>query len=136
MHGVCFDFPLQEWFDFEIPETGISPDYIESCLNEMESLIPKPSARVLWLGGEPSVNLKGHKAILSFQSRQESFEISTEKLKGEWLIEKLNTLTVDQKPLTFALLKTDFEKFFEDFELFWSSKPIQVLRDNGLLVLG
>ena len=135
MHGVCFEFPLQEWFEFPIPKTTIPPDYIESSLSEQASLIPKPSSRVLWFGHEPDIKTKGHKAVLSFHSRLESFEISTEKLKGEWLIEKLKTLTVNQKPVTFALLKTDFEKSFEDFVLFWSSKPIQVLRDKGLLVL-
>ena len=29
----------------------------------------------------------------------------------------------------------DFETHFENFELFWYSKPINVLRDKGLLVL-
>jgi hypothetical protein len=90
---------------------------------------------VLWMGLEPTTRMKGHKIQLSFYTRFDSFEISIEKQKAEWLIEMLRTLTVDQKPVTFALLKKDFEKSFEDFELFWSSKPMQVLREKGLLVL-
>ncbi|MFT4684507.1 MAG: hypothetical protein ACI863_001111, partial [Flavobacteriales bacterium] len=39
------------------------------------------------------------------------------------------------KPKSFGHLKTDFEKQFEDFELFWYSKPIHVLRAHSLLVL-
>ena len=31
--------------------------------------------------------------------------------------------------------KTDFENHFSDFELFWYSKPINLLRNHGLLVL-
>jgi hypothetical protein len=32
-------------------------------------------------------------------------------------------------------LKADFEENFEDFELFWHSKPMLKLRDYGLLVV-
>ncbi len=32
MHGLCFDYPLQEWFDFEIPETTVAPDHIADAL--------------------------------------------------------------------------------------------------------
>jgi hypothetical protein len=32
MHGIGFDLPLSEWFDFKIPRTKISPDYIAQCL--------------------------------------------------------------------------------------------------------
>jgi hypothetical protein len=32
MHGICFENPLQEWFDFKIPKTKIHPDYIHDCL--------------------------------------------------------------------------------------------------------
>jgi hypothetical protein len=34
-----------------------------------------------------------------------------------------------------AELKTDFESQFENFELFWVSKPVQTLKDSGLLIL-
>ncbi len=32
MHGIGFDFPLQEWFEIDIPDTTVSPSYIENCL--------------------------------------------------------------------------------------------------------
>ena len=32
MHGIGFDLELQDWFDFEIPNTTIKPYYIEDCL--------------------------------------------------------------------------------------------------------
>jgi hypothetical protein len=28
MHGICFDYELQEWFDFKIPKTKIPEDFI------------------------------------------------------------------------------------------------------------
>lgn len=32
MHDIGFELPLQEWFDFEIPETSIEKGYIEGCI--------------------------------------------------------------------------------------------------------
>ncbi len=43
--------------------------------------------------------------------------------------------TPQNKAQSFGHLKTSFETHFEDFELFWYSKPIAGLRDSGLLVL-
>ena len=29
MHGICFDYPLQDWFDFKIPKTTIPSDILK-----------------------------------------------------------------------------------------------------------
>jgi hypothetical protein len=41
---------------------------------------------------------------------------------------------VNTKVLTFQEIKADFESNLEDFE-FWHSKPINTLREFGVLVL-
>ncbi len=135
MHGICFEYPLQEWFDVKIPKTTISKNYIETCLISNEELTIKSSARIVWLGSEPQVKAKGHKVQMIFHNKKESFQISTEKEKGEWLIDVMIKLKPQEKSMTFNQLKADFETDLEDFELFWYSKPIHVLRENGLLVL-
>jgi len=135
MHGICFEFPLQEWFDFEIPPTTVDEDFIENCLISSADLMTRPTARILWLGGQPQVTKKGHKLQLTFNGKDESVQVSIEKEKAEWLVAILEKLTVHKKALTFAQLKADFERQFEDFELFWSSKPVNVLRERGLLQL-
>jgi hypothetical protein len=135
MHGICFDYPLQEWFDVKIPKTTVPKNYIESCLTSDTELTTRPTARIIWLGGEPQVKEKGHKLQMTFHGKKEPFQISTEKEKGVWLIGALKRLSIQEKPITFIQLKADFENDFEDFELFWYSKPIHVLREKGLLVL-
>ena len=50
MHGICFDYDLQKWFDFKIPKTTISPDYIYNCLEKEENFTIKPNAKIIWLG--------------------------------------------------------------------------------------
>ncbi|WP_445732520.1 hypothetical protein [Mariniflexile sp.] len=63
-------------------------------------------------------------------------DITLDKDKGTWFLNRLDSFSVTSTTLpSFSELKKDFETHFEDFELFWFSKPINQLRDNGLLVL-
>jgi len=56
--------------------------------------------------------------------------------KGKWFLAKLETLMIQKTThLTYTQLKEDFEKQFDDFELFWYSKPIDKLREKDLLLL-
>ena len=148
MHGICFDYELQEWFDFKIPKTKIPPDFIANALEEEEDcFVPrndKPTAKIVWLGGKPFVehftkSKKGNSwemTALTFHDKKESFTIQTGKKEGEWLLEILYKISVyNTKTFTFKEIKADFESNFQDFELFWYSKPVNTLREFGLLVL-
>jgi hypothetical protein len=55
MHGICFENPLQEWFEFKIPKTKIHPDYIHDCLLEEENFNTKPNAKIIWTSAKPLV---------------------------------------------------------------------------------
>ena len=144
MHGIGFEFNLQEWFDFKIPKTKISSNYIENCfVDEVHNRV-KSSAKIVWLGGKPSVNTisknkKGNIyeiSILTFNDKTSSVNISLDKDKADWFINSLEKTSVySNEIITFGQLKTDFEQNFEDFELFWYSKPINTVREFGLLVL-
>ena len=144
MHGICFDYELQDWFDFKIPKTKIHPDFISNALEEKEDLNIKAAAKIVWLGGKPLVEYftkskKGNSwemMTFTFHDKKESFTIQTNKKEGEWLKEMLDKISVSNaKIYTFQEIKTNFETDFEDFELFWFSKPLNTLRDFGLLVL-
>ena len=72
----------------------------------------------------------------TFHHKTETFTISLDKDEGAWFIKMIPKLSPHQdKALSFLALKTDFETQFENFELFWFSKPIQQLKEKGLLVL-
>ena len=144
MHGICFDYELQDWFEFKIPKTKISPDFIFDALQEDEDFNIKPTAKIVWLGGKPftehfTKSKKGNSwelMTLTFHDKKESFSIQTNKKEGEWLVEMLLKISVSNAKIhTFQEIKADFEMKLEDFELFWYSKPIKSLRDFGLLVL-
>ena len=143
MHGIGFELQLQEWFVFEIPETTIQPDFIDNCLEQEPVFTIKPTAKIVWLGTLPLVNefSKTKRGTtkdfleFTFHDTVDSYNINTEKDKGLWLLEMLEQLTPQNKTQSLGHLKTNFETQFEDFELFWYSKPIHVLRSHGLLVL-
>jgi len=144
MHGICFDYELQDWFDFKIPRTKIAADFIERALNDDHNFNTKPTAKVVWIGGKPSTDFftkskKGNTwemASLTFHDKKESFTIQTNKIEGEWLASILEKIHIsNEKVFSFAEVKTDFEAEMENFELFWYSKPVNTLREFGLLVL-
>lgn len=144
MHGICFDYELQEWFDFKIPKTKIHPDFISNALEEEEDFKIKPTAKIVWLGGKPLVehftkSKKGNTwemMTLTFHDKKESFTIQTGKNEGEWLMEMLDKISVsNSKTYSFQEVKSSYETHFENFELFWYSKPVNTLREFGLLVL-
>jgi hypothetical protein len=141
MHGMCFDYDLQEWFDFKIPNTKISPDFIENAIFETTDFSLKPTAKIIWIGNLPIVDYftkskKGHTwemAKLSFHFKTETLEISLEKDQANWLLKTIKLLS--DHPILLKNVKLDFESQFEDFELFWFSKQISLLRNSGLLVI-
>ncbi|WP_353149606.1 radical SAM protein [Flavobacterium sp.] len=141
MHGMCFDYDLQEWFDFKIPNTKISPDFIENAIFETTDFSLKPTSKIIWIGNLPIVDYftkskKGatwEMAKLSFHFKTETLEISLEKDHANWLVKTIKLLS--DHPILLKDVKLDFESQFEDFELFWFSKQIILLRNSGLLVL-
>ncbi|BFM41900.1 radical SAM protein [Flavobacterium sp. CFS9] len=144
MHGICFDYELQDWFDFKIPKTKIDPDFIFNALEEGNDFNTKPNAKVVWLGGKPFVehftkSKKGRSwemMSFTFHDKKESFNIQTNKEEGEWLVGILSKMAISNtKNYTFQEVKNDFETNLDDFELFWYSKPVNTLREFGLLVL-
>lgn len=144
MHGICFDYDLQDWFDFKIPKTKIPSDFIYNCLEKEQNFSTKPNAKIVWLGGKPQAEIftkskKGNSwemMKLTFHNKTQTYDISVNAEEGKWLLETLDKISVfAENKITFSQLKSDFEQQFDDFELFWFSKPIQVLRSTSLLVL-
>ena len=144
MHGICFDYDLQDWFDFKIPNTKIPPDFIYNCLEKEENFTTKPNAKIIWLGGTPQTEIftKSKKGSswemmkLTFHNKTQTFDISVNADEGKWLVKTLEKISVySENKMTFSQLKFDFENHFEDFELFWYSRPINSLLKTQLLIL-
>lgn len=144
MHGICFDYDLQEWFDFEIPRTTIHPDYILDCIEKDIYPEVKSSSKIIWLGNLPTVEysieqIKGEEVEvthMTFHDKRSSTEITMKSTDANWLIEILQDLKIGEgEVMTYGKLKTSYEKVNQDFTLFWYGEEMQALRDIGLLVL-
>jgi radical SAM family protein len=144
MRGVGFEIPLQDWFDFNVPKTSVDSGFINNCLSSDPILFTKPTAKIVWLGNTPLVSgftktkrgLTRHLLKLAFHTKADCIELVLEKETGNWLIDTLETLTpASERQISFGQLKADFELYFEDFELFWYSKPINKMKELGLLAL-
>ncbi|WP_132051893.1 B12-binding domain-containing radical SAM protein [Pseudocnuella soli] len=142
MHGACFDFPLQKWFDFKVPKTGVPPDYIRSAIEEPEISSGKNS-KVVWLGKQPQTEAltKSKKGAqwtvlsLTFQTKKTALSISVDPDKGAWLAGLLPRISVaNPAQMTRQMIEADYEAAgLEDFELFWDNKPVNTLYKAGLL---
>jgi len=144
MHGICFDYDLQDWFDFKIPKTKIPTDFIYNCLEKEQNFNTKPNAKIVWIRGNPQTEIftkskKGNSwemMKLTFHNKTQTYDISLNAEEGKWLVATLEKISIySENKITFSQLKSDFEEQFDDFELFWYSKPIQTLRNSSLLVL-
>ncbi|MEI8097766.1 MAG: B12-binding domain-containing radical SAM protein [Sediminibacterium sp.] len=142
MHATCFEFPLQQWFDFKVPKTSVAPDCIKKSIEEPE-LAVNANNKVLWLGKQPHFDIiqKSKKGStwevmsISFQTLKTTYNISVEPEKGAWLLALLPKLNIDNpQQLTLQSIKSDYENSgLEDFELFWDNKPVNSLYKAGLL---
>ena len=145
MHGIGFEMPLSEWFDFKVPRTTILQDLIRKSIDDQEFEPSRPNAKIVWLGGVPSVSYYARKkknqvfemAELTFPNRKKDLVIHLKKEEGKWLSEQIPTMSVNnQSSVTFGELEISFEhQTGGDFILFWNSRDIKQLRAGGLLML-
>ena len=144
MHGIGFDTPLYQWFDFKTPKTSVKPDHITAVLEAEEYAAAKPTAKVVFAGALPAVEVitkskKGASwelASLTFESLRGTHNIKVPVAQGAWLAGMLPRLSPAAPPLILADVKADYESAgLEDFELFWDNKPVDGLWKVGLWTL-
>ena len=143
MHGACFDYPLQKWFEHKVPKTSITPDYIIKAIDEVEILQVNGNTKIIFLGTQPKTEtlIKSKKGnqwellLLTFETKRETIQIRVDADQGKWLANILKTVSLsNQKILTRQEVKADYENAgLEDFELFWDNKPVNTLYKTGLL---
>lgn len=142
MHGIGLDYPVQDWFDFEVTPSSVERDYIESALDDEELVSIKPSTKLSWLGPLPQIKkskkeLDPNKVKLSFQLKKEEVTFRMETAEAKWLLEVLpQMLAAFGKTMSYEDVKQSYESAgLEDFGLFWHATMMYELRMCGLLVL-
>lgn len=143
MHQIGLDDPLQKWFDFPVPKTTITSNYILKTISEPTPIHFKPNAKIIWLGKHLTAQKitqtkKGNsRELLSieFITNSKTQQVLLPFLQGRWFINMLPNLDpYNPKQYTLQEIKNDYEAAgLEDFELFWDNKPINTLYKMGLL---
>jgi hypothetical protein len=110
---------------------------------EEESFIFKGNSKLIFLDKNAQVenfikSKKGNSSEftrLTFHLKTNIVKLELERNKAEWLM-KVFSKNSTENPIKITLqqLKTQFEEHFEDFELFWFSKPMQQLKENGVIL--
>ncbi len=136
MHGVGLDYDLQDWFEHKIPQTRLPEDLIYSYLVEEVRLSPKPSQKVVWLGGPVHYDPRAKKLCIT--TKQSDHQVKFRPQEGEWL----EQLLADLEPASGKASATfkDLEKSYlaaggEDFTLFWYAGRVDRLKEIGLVVV-
>jgi len=139
MHNSCFDFHLQEWFDFEVPQTTIASNYIQKGLEKERIPIAKNSTKLVWIGGDAfdiSNYKKSQNAKITIHLLSGTYEIDMPQEKALWMLELLSTMSPRSEDImTYGKLKSLYESRFDDFTIFWYTYIIGNLNNAGLLIL-
>ena len=143
MHGIGFELPLQEWFDFKIPRTLVPSTYIQRALNDNSTPVFKPTTKIYWIGPTPIItkftsNKKGkltQKMNFLFSTLQEDFSITFNQKEGALIQSWLEQITATKK-LTIEQLENDLEmNQLGSLKSYISNQNFATLRDIGLLIL-
>lgn len=136
MHGVCFDIPLQEWFDTEVPETTIPEDYITEVVNEQTELNYKDHQRMIWIGEQPAIEIFEDEGFseLTFSGKKEDFLVELPLELGVWVSELLTAVSYRTKLKTIRHARESYEKELGDFQELAESEVWDILKENGMLV--
>lgn len=146
MHGIGFEFPLQDWFDFRIPRTTVPPNFIYKAITNNEGRMPKPDQKVVWLGMQPYLvqqvtHKKGKQQeqnYLVVEKHTESVRVKVPRPLGEWLctIAQLAEPQRNEKELQFKTLQSSYEEHgLGPFEPFLHSPVFAQVREIGLLLV-
>jgi hypothetical protein len=130
--------PIQDWFDFKIPRTLIPKNYIARILKPEAEQMPKPNAKICWLGPVPTLgkSSRGKSTLQMSMGRDEVALLVPEKL-GSWLMNTLGHISVGpDKTWMFEEFEKEYAKAgLGDFTVFWEGETVEELREMGLLVV-
>lgn len=145
MHGIGFDFDLQDWFDFAIPPTSIDPDLISNILEETTDTPARKDKKIVWIGGNVSLSQQERRKksktvvehLLVIEGKQHQYTFPVDEKTGNYVVSLLEKISIHEPQLyTIAAVATEFERRMNgQFQDFLQLELMQKLRKQGLLIL-
>jgi len=123
MHGVCLDHPLQNWFDHRVPNTTHPPDLIQQHIESQPRQEPKPSSKLVWVGGPIRLIESEEGTTLRIDSKSITQNLALRPDTAAWLLKTLEASQPNSGQVkTYNQVMDDFHQTgFDDFTLFWYS---------------
>lgn len=141
MHGACFDFPLQEWFDFDVPETTVSEFEMEMAIQNNPGTPISKGTKLVWIHPRPSISFYSKKQKGKLQPKCK-FEIHSNQYtevaiftatQGK-ILDKVFEQLMSNSTYTLDQFRECYEAGGrESFEKLIKSQGWQTLRKSGLL---
>jgi hypothetical protein len=152
MYGIGLDWDVRKWFDFEVPAPNVDKNFIEDCLQNVQSGENNQSQfnqdefsrQVIWIGSSPrlrknksaSKQLNSNGYNLSLHTNSIHAEWSVGKNIGEWIVNIAGTCNIDSgKKILFYELKENFPGDENQFIEFLNSNLWKELRETALLLV-
>jgi len=146
MHGVGFDAPLKNWFDFKTPMTTVPKRFIENAINDKHVQVSyKPHNRLIWIGGRvyaegyPEKKKGRTEKILRlvFEGTAKRSSFTVDKVLGNWILDFITKLNENERPLlTISAIEESFPKETgKTWKQFVAGKYWHELNELGLLIL-
>ena len=139
MHGVCLDFPLQEWFEHAVPETTHPSGMIAAYIQNNKQKEARPENKMIWVGGRLVITdtEEARNSLITVYDKQHNISFTAEKKLAIWIAETMTLLSVSESPaITYHALAQNYrDAGFEDFTLFWYGKEMEQLKEIGLLAI-
>jgi radical SAM superfamily enzyme YgiQ (UPF0313 family) len=140
MHGVGFDFPLKDWFDFKTPKTIVKKNFISNAIAENLRRNFKNSDRMLWMGGIPDTENFGKETLISVHNNRNVISFLTSSTKAKFIIDLLEKSSINSTSVfsiseANSLLQHEKIKDWASINDFLISEEGLELLDLGLLIL-
>ena len=145
MHGICFDFPLQEWFDFPVPRTTVPRNLVKDIVSRDQAADPAPHSRVVWIQALPEFTFfqrtKKGKTVpssrMTVHTLQEEISLVLPEKTGQWFREVLPKLLItSQEPITFSKVEELYHAAgLGSFKSFVTGPVFEPLRKSGVLLV-
>lgn len=142
MHGICIDFPLQEWFEFKVPKPSVPKNFIHHAINNALPYSLKPNHKAVWLGGniqlkKTTFSKKGKRIdrfYLEAQQKTQVIQVKIGTKESKWIERVIQDIHSGAKEYTFGEFSKEFEEAgLGSMEVFVQSNVFQDLSEAGLL---
>ena len=143
MHGIGFEFPLQYWFEQDIPRSTVQKNLIRKSIKKATPETDSSRLKLIWLGGEVELSpllakqkKKNELVTLTFHNTDSVAEITLPNELATWLLNSLDAARpAHKKRMTLAQFQAAFETEFTGFDDFWNSEEMEDVKMCGLLMV-